>query len=67
MLQDKKTDIKKSLFDYLEYKQLSQYDHVRRMNEVWEFQRLLSTKKGPLEKNWNGVRLEEEEREDLEI
>jgi hypothetical protein len=44
------------VLDYIIYKQLNWYGQVRRTNEERLFK-----------KNWNGVNLEEEEKEDLEI
>ena len=51
-----KTNIKNLVSDYIRYKEYNLLGHVQRMNE-----------KIYLEKVWNGVRLEEEERGDLEI
>ena len=48
--------MKNSVLVDIRYKQLNWYGHVQKNN-----------KKGYLEKCWNDVRLEEEEKEDLEI
>ena len=53
---DSETKPQLSFLDYIRYQQLNWYGHVQRIDEG----RLLK-------KNWNGVHLEEEEKEDLEI
>ena len=56
MLLEKKINIKKSVLDYIRYKQLNWYGHVQRMYE----ERLP-------QKCSNGAHLEDKQREDLEI
>ena len=48
--------MKNSILDYIKYEQLNWYDHVRRMNEERLPQKIC-----------NGVHLDEEEKEDLEL
>ena len=50
-----KINIRNSALDYIRYKQVNWYGHVRRIDEE------------RLPQHFNGVLLEEEEREDLEI
>ena len=52
----KKNNIKNSVLDYIRYKQLNWYGHVRRMNEEKLSRKILEC-----------VLLEKEEKEDLEI
>ena len=56
-------NIKHSDLGYIRYKQLDWYGHVRRMNT----ERLTQKRKKERKEKWDGIHLEEEEKEALEI